>query len=82
MPKLPKNEIMTSLAGLKEWKYNTEKDMLVMECEFKDFVKASSGGGTKFNDESTTFDIIMFAELSNKCTSSNLLNNLCDANTF
>ena len=40
MPKLPKNEIMASLAGLKEWKYDTERDMLVMECEFENFVKA------------------------------------------
>ena len=40
MPKLPENEIIASLAELKEWKYDTERDMLVMECEFENFVKA------------------------------------------
>ena len=40
MPKLPENEIMAALAGVEEWKYDIEKDMLVMECEFENFVKA------------------------------------------
>ena len=40
MPKLPENEIMTALAGVEEWKYDVEKDMLVMECEFENFLKA------------------------------------------
>ena len=40
MPKLPESEIMAALAGVEEWKYDAEKDMLVMECEFKNFVKA------------------------------------------
>jgi len=40
MPKLPENEIMTALAGVEEWKYDVEKGMLVMECEFENFVKA------------------------------------------
>ena len=40
MPKLPENEIMAALLGVGEWKYDAEKDMLVMECEFKNFVKA------------------------------------------
>ena len=40
MPKLPESEIMAALAGVEEWEYDAEKDMLVMECEFKNFVKA------------------------------------------
>ena len=40
MPKLPENEIMGALVGFEEWKYDTEKDMLVMECEFGNFLKA------------------------------------------
>ena len=40
MPKLPENEIMAALAGVEEWKYDIEKDMLVMECEFENFLKA------------------------------------------
>ena len=40
MPKLPENEIVAALAGVEEWKYDAEKDMLVMESEFKNFVKA------------------------------------------
>ena len=40
MPKLLESEIMAALAGVEEWKYDAEKDMLVMECEFKNFVKA------------------------------------------
>lgn len=40
MPKLPENEITAALMGFEEWKYDAEKDMLVMECEFENFVKA------------------------------------------
>ena len=40
MPKLPENEIMAALMGFEEWKYDTERDMLVMECEFENFLKA------------------------------------------
>ena len=40
MPKLPENEIMATLVEFKEWRYDTEKDMLVMESEFGNFVKA------------------------------------------
>ena len=40
MPKLPENEITAALVGIEEWKYDTEKDLLVMECEFENFVKA------------------------------------------
>ena len=40
MPKLPKNEIMAALAGFEEWKHDAEKDILVMECEFENFIKA------------------------------------------
>ena len=40
MPKLPENEIMAALVGFEGWKYDTEKDMLVMECEFENFLKA------------------------------------------
>ena len=40
MPKLPKNEIMAALVGFEEWKYDIEKEMLVMESEFENFVKA------------------------------------------
>ena len=40
MPKLPENEIIAALMGVEEWKYDTGKDVLIMEREFENFVKA------------------------------------------